>query len=169
MRKRPLLFVGQAPSRHTVGKPALSNGSGERLAEIFGYRRVNEFADAVNVFEHWPGKSRRNSGCIFPIREARERAFQIRELFIVYRVVIILGRSTSRGLGFDGDPLTWNNYRYGGTWRSGDIVMADLGKTFDLLVGHLPHPSGVNRWYHDRKNRLRAASFAYEVLTYAGL
>lgn len=147
MRRRGLLFVGQAPGANTDPERPLDGASGRLLARLFGHEHVRDFADAVNLIEAFPGKCSAK-GDRFPIREARRNAEALAALFEDYRVVVVLGRGPARV--FD---LAWFEWER----RRG----ADLSA--------MPHTSGVNHWWNDPANKAMADRFVRVVTARAGL
>ncbi len=140
--RRPLLFVGMAPGKNTDPERPLDGDSGRRLARLFGYDHVHEFADAVNVLEKYPGKKRAKKEDKFPMRRARRRAGCVSSVFSKYKVVVVLGRGPSRV--FDLDWFRWS-------------------EVFGAQVTAMPHPSGVNRWFDHPKNKKKLARFRRSV------
>lgn len=142
MKRRPLLIVGMAPSRTSDPSRPLDGVSGRALARFFGHEYVHEFADAVNLLERYPGKSRRYKGDRFPIRRARRRAMEVVELFQNYRHVLVLGAGPRDVL-----ELEW--------FRWSEVLGA--------RVAAIPHPSGCNHWYNDPRNRERVRRFVRRI------
>lgn len=141
--RRPLLFVGMAPGRNTNPERPMEGDSGRRLARIFGYKHVHEFADAVNVLEKYPGGRRGpRRGDRFPLRRARKRAGCVSSVFSKYKVVVVLGRGPSRV--FDLEWFRWT-------------------EIFGAKVTAMPHPSGANKWFNYSENKRKLSRFKGRV------
>jgi uracil-DNA glycosylase len=134
---RPLL-VGEAPSRDGRGRTRAFDGrSGARLSEILGTEFVRDF-DAVNLLDRWPGSG--GKGSTFPVGEARAAASMLLRASDA-RVLVLCGRRVAAAFGLrDMEYLSWRM----------------LGPK---LVGLVPHPSGVNRWYNEQANQEAARAF----------
>lgn len=143
MKRRPLLIVGMAPSASSDPRRPLDGVSGRQLARYFGHEHVHEFADAVNILERFPGKSRRYKGDRFPMRRARRRAMRVMELFQNYRHVVVLGAGPRKIF-----ELEW--------FRWTEVLGA--------RVAAIPHPSGCNTWYNDPVNRSRVRAFCKRLV-----
>jgi uracil-DNA glycosylase len=144
----PVLILGQSPGRN--GAPPLDpelTRTGAWLCGISGLSPVEFRAtfDLANVLDHWPG--RLGQGDRFPLREAKAAAAQL-DLGRYERVVALGGVSVALGMRGAVRWLEWREHR--GT-----------------LVGALPHPSGLNRWYNSNANRRAARDFVAEVVALA--
>ena len=147
-----LTWVGEAPKAGELGDwPALHGPSGDRLA------RICDFVDAaalfagsatVNVFDEWPGPAKSGKGDAFPMRRARRLADEMRA-GMAGRVVLV-GRRVATAFGFAGiPPCRWEDFA-------------------GLQVAMIPHPSGVNRWYNDARNKATVAVFVRAALRLSG-
>jgi uracil-DNA glycosylase len=135
-----MVIVGQAPNREQrlrwVGFWASRSGrffarcAGLTLGEL---RRIC-FA---NVIRRFPGDQQK--GDAFPIAEARAGAKRLRRR-LRGRRVLMLGGNVARAFGLRAELMTWS----------------DAGG-FEAAV--VPHPSGVNRWWNDPRNRAAARRF----------
>lgn len=122
---RALLIVGEAPTADTVGRPAFSNRSGDRLASLLGLAGAGELTrehDTVNLRSRADGAWDR--------RAAADAAQAILAVAPHDRVVLC-GRRVADAFGVPFDPVA--------TCR---------------LPGHrvglvIPHPSGRCRHWND--------------------
>ena len=134
-----ILLIGQAPSRTGDPNTPLLGRLGNKITSICGlteseYRR--QF-DRRNVLPKWPGRN--GKGDAFPLNEARKRARRMLP-DITSRRVIFIGKNSARAFGFKANFLTWQTFA-------------------NNRAAILPHPSGINRWWNDPKNRRRAGRF----------
>jgi hypothetical protein len=134
-------LVGQAPSRTSdpsrplAGRPCAFLGSLVGLDADAFRRRFR----CLNLLQAFPGKA--GKGDAFPIAPARSAAAQVRG-----RRLLLLGRNVARAFGHADAPLLrWE--RRGGR-----------------LVAVLPHPSGINVWWNEPRNRRAARRFLRETL-----
>lgn len=139
MSRRGLLIVGMAPSSSSDPRKPLDCVSGRVLASYFGHERVSDFADAVNILERYPGKSKRFKGDRFPMKLARKRVLDVVGLFQNYRYVVVLGAGPKRVLEIE-------------DWF-------ECSKIFGARVTAVPHPSGCNHWYNNQANQLKVRGF----------
>jgi hypothetical protein len=137
-----VVIVGQAPSRTSRPRRPLRDGrTGLELRRLFG--DALEELRLVNVLGRWPG-SAGAKGDLFP-REAARRAGRRLRRRLAGRRVVVLGRRVEDALGLElPRPLVWT----------------DQG---DLEAALLPHPSGVNLWWNEARNRSRARAFARRI------
>ena len=136
---RPLLVVGEAPSRLSL--EPLGGRCGSLLEDLLG-PGAWAAADRVNLLGEWPGREGRGSA--FPLALARASASALAERFGRYRVVLLLGARVARAASLCPRELEWCMVR-------------------GACVGRLPHPSGVNRWWNSEENRAAARAFAREA------
>jgi uracil-DNA glycosylase len=144
-----ILFVGQAPSRETDGKPPFTGKCGKFLAELLGTSQEQMLADHdfVNVLDHWPGKSLK--GDAFPIPEAKLAAKKKLQL-LRGRVVVLLGHNVARAFCCTKfSYFSW--YEIRSDDDSADVVVPNMAI--------VPHPSQVNRFWNVEENRLIAGKF----------
>lgn len=150
---RPVI-VGLAPGPRTPrGSPAVSPPVGEPLRsttarvlqEALG-RPVPEVFATTNLLER--------AGDEESIARIRERSASLIEM-LRGRQVVAIGRVVGRaltGTACEG----W--MRWAVLDPSGLSSRTDLG-----VVAVLPHPSGLNRWWNDARNRASARAFLREV------
>jgi uracil-DNA glycosylase len=134
-----LIIVGQAPGRRGDPRQTLKGKVGRRLARTFGVseEQYTLCTELHNVLECWPGKH--GKGDRFPMAAAREAARNLKPTLEGNRV-LLLGRAVAAAFGVRVGYLTWIH----------------LGA---CLVAVLPHPSGINRWWNEPKNRRAAERF----------
>lgn len=101
----------------------------------FSHEELDRHFVLMNVLRKWPGKA--GKGDAFPKAQARAVACRLEPL---PDHIVFVGQAVAGIFGFRGSPLRWQR------WGRGRAAM-------------LPHPSGVNRWYNDRRNRAAAARF----------
>jgi uracil-DNA glycosylase len=136
--KKSIVFVGQAPSRDSNPKRALSGNSGARIAAMLDLSLANFLSDFAreNLNYIWPGKHGHDKGDFFDFAEGDANAqILMRKYFTHY---VILGAAAASCFKIPWQPL----YVY----ERGD-------KSFFML----PHPSGINTWYNKRENKTSAA------------
>lgn len=137
------LFLGQGPGAGGRGR-ALSGDAGKRLAKIMGLSgSLADHFHTSNLLHTWYGKQ--GKGDRFPRCIARGEADRFKTRA---KVVVIVGRAVAESFGID--PRTVPCC----TWVMG-VHRALTGK----IVGWIPHPSGVNRWYNAARNRRRVKRF----------
>lgn len=144
-----VLILGQAPGRRLA--PALdpeATRTGAWLARMCAlepdaFRSTFELG---NVLDYYPG-TLGSTGDRFPLRAAKEAAAGL-DLARYDRVVALGGVAVALGMRGAIEWLAWREHR--GT-----------------LVGPLPHPSGLNRWYTVRQNLDAARAFMLEVTALA--
>lgn len=128
-------FVGQAPSRQTKDNAGWAEGRAVlalcALARM-PYRELAAQARFVNLLRRWPGK--RGKGDRWPINRAQRAAQHVQ---FTGRMVF-LGRQVAAAFGASRAYLRPFQLR---------------GATCMVF----PHPSGVNRWYNQAKNKRRAS------------
>ncbi len=146
-----VLVVGQAPARGRTGDRAFppDTPSGRRLAAMFGVDDVACVADAVNLLGQFPGDCSWHKGHAFPVSKARRKAARIR--LRGYDVVVLAGRNVARAFGFEARPfLEWFELR----GVRGVVV---------------PHPSGANHWWNDRRRRAKAERLLRRIAEISGV
>lgn len=143
------MLVGQAPSRTSdPARPLSGEPLSTKLAALCGLT-VPEYLEAFdrrNLLPLWPGKN--GKGDLFPIRAARAAAADM-SVLLVDRDVVFLGRNVARAFGRPGLPFL--------AWHAG--IGGPPGR-----AACLPHPSGVNLWWNDERNRRAAARFLRRLL-----
>jgi hypothetical protein len=147
--KRGPIFVGEAPNKDGLG---LVVAYGEYFGPMCGrtamwwYRRVRR----VNLLASWPG--RQGQGSAFPMAQAVEAAEALLPA-LAGQDVVCLGKRVARALGAPQAPyLAWRN-----------LVWQTLGG-IEARVAIFPHPSGINSWWNDERNRDQATLFMRRLL-----
>lgn len=144
-----VVLIGQAPGRlGDPARPLVGKGSGDLLQRLTGampgqYERLFE---RRNLLGSWPGRSSAG-GDSFPQSEAKHAAQAILPS-LAGRRVVLLGSGVARAFGFSAKTTRFR-------WVERD------GATFALS----PHPSQVNRWWNNPRNRAEAARFFGSILT----
>lgn len=124
-----ILVIGEAPG---------AKGTRDMVEALYQKTGVLlEDAAHRNLLGEWPG--REGKGSAFPLEHARARArrFRIRK---DVGTVVLLGKRLAAAFGLDVnyfEPALRNSRRW--------VVV--------------PHPSGVNTWWNDVENRVRAMRF----------
>jgi hypothetical protein len=146
-----IAIVGEAPGRGLEGPP---NGQIWRKLSRLAGRDVSWFADAVNLLGFWPGAA--SKGSVFPRSAAVEaaRAFPRHR----YDRVVMLGWRVADAFArvVIGVP----------SWRRVSLQWwLHLGSepSIEPRFAVLPHPSGVNAWWNDPKNRRAASRFLRDL------
>lgn len=133
------MIVGQAPSRRTVGRPALSGRSGALLARLSGVETLSSVFVLANLSESYTGSRSSGAGDAWSASEARKLAAEFD--FGDERRIILLGWNVARAFCLD-----WLEY----------MEWFDEG---DFSFAVFPHPSGLNHFWNDPENRERARTF----------
>jgi len=136
-----ITIVGQGPGRLGEGrKPFEGKGSGSRLAEIAGVSSLDEVAVLTNLLPRFYGKQ--GKGDSFPLKKARAEA---KNMTLRTKKILLCGKNVARAFGIKADYFEK-------TTVCGKIAYV------------IPHPSGVNRWWNDEENKLRARAFFAKLL-----
>ncbi len=141
------VLIGEAPSRTSdPAHPLSGRGFADKIARLLGVR-VSTYLRAferLNVLDAWPGKTGAK-GTAFPAETAREAAAAM-STALPGRRVVFAGKRTALAFGFVEDYLRW-------------------GRCKNFRAAILPHPSGINRWWNDPRNRARAKRFLRELIS----
>jgi uracil-DNA glycosylase len=148
------LFVGQAPSRETDGKPPFTGKCGVFLAELLGTTQIEmlEKYEFRNVLDRWPGKGIK--GDKFPVQEASIAAKKMLEE-IKGRAVCLLGANVARAFGI-------KHFRYLEKYEIRNPENAS--EVWLPLVVIVPHPSRINRYWNAPENTLIVEKFFQGLL-----
>jgi len=147
---RRVVFIGQAPARsdHKAKFGSSSGRAQKRLGALCGLS-AEEFRSGVgwvNLLSRWPGKN--GKGDAFDFVKARHQAWKLNLLFKDGQRVVFLGRNVCRTFNAETlEPLS--------------SVLSITGTRF----WHVPHPSGVNRWWNDPAHRRSAAAVLRTILS----
>jgi len=103
--------------------------------------------DRANLFNKFPGKVERGPGDAFPIQQATINAYKLMQNNPPdnYRAVILLGKNVAKAFNIQ-DP---EFFQWGTTHRPFTVV--------------IPHPSGINHWWNDKRNQRVAREFLSEM------
>lgn len=139
------LIIGQAPARGNEGKPPFSGRSGARLAKLAGVGTTGDvlpqYFTLVNL-TNTPGE--------FNTEHARKNALVLIDtirLDLPDRPMLMMGRKVRRAMGVNGDYeyLDWFIF-----WSHKAVIF--------------PHPSGLNRWWNNPVNSVKAELFLKRLL-----
>lgn len=130
------LVIGEAP-----GPRGMKN-----MIEVL-YRKTGVLlrrAEHRNLLHTWPGPDRDSGkGSAFPLRHAQARARRFRVAKNV-DTVLVLGKRVARAFGLE-------------------VGYFEFVERNGRLWAVIPHPSGVNHWWNDVGNRVRAMEFLEEL------
>ena len=145
-----ILFVGQAPSAETDGKPPFVGRCGKFLAELMDTTQEQMLLDHdfINVFDRWPGKG--YGGDKFPMPEAKQLAKAKLDQLRDRQMVVLLGSNVARA--FNASQFRYLEFY---EMRNPDNFSDCVAKAMSVV----PHPSGVNRYYNNPRNRLVVGEF----------
>ena len=156
-----ILFVGQAPSKATDGKPAFTGICGRRLASLMGLTQERMLLDHdfVNVLDRYPGTggSSHPRGDAWPLSEARKAASLLWPTF-AGRKVVLVGKNVRDAFKRTDEFFVWSDAIHSLASRH---VLTD--KAWIVVV---PHPSGVSHWWNDSTNLLAAKFFFRSLIRY---
>lgn len=129
------------PYNQTPLQPDIIGSSGHKLWSMTGLSMPNyvRYFERVNL---WSMSDNKNEFV------GRERAKGIVSTVSgsVDAFIICLGKDVARAFGIEGKPK-----------------MKFFGLKNNVWVAHLPHPSGLNRWYNSDENRAAATYFMQQV------
>jgi hypothetical protein len=100
--------------------------------------------ECVNVLRAYPGPEG-DKGDAFPLDEARRASARLYRR-LKGRRVLVAGKRVAAAFGMRAEYLEWVDHEAG----------------FEAVV--IPHPSGVNRWWNEPKNRRRFRRFARDLV-----
>lgn len=173
-----ILIVGEAPSRmmHESGVHEPMPHARRELAYYAGLclPEFNEKFECVNVLDRWPGKA--GKGDDFPMKLAYDGAERVQAKVVEgdYARVILLGRRVEAAFGIQGNPwFEWFQFHIPcriapkvDVFRRDEdpFVLHECAmRIYKVMMVVTPHPSGVNMWWNDRRNKAQAARFWGEV------
>jgi uracil-DNA glycosylase len=135
-----VLFVGQAPSRRS--DEPLDGKTGAAIAKLLGIPHVEFLArfQRLNLNRKLVGRSKTGRADPYDRNEGELRAAGIAASETPR--IVLLGRHVATSFGLTFDPLMIRREK-------------NLAETINRYL-ILPHPSGLNRWWNDPRNR-RAA------------
>lgn len=134
-----------------VRKLAGTGTCGERLAELagVGFHDWLAVTDRHNVLDRWPGAGKK--GDLFSRAEAALGVIRLLPV-VSGRVVLFLGHRSAGAFSISDEYLRWSERMVG---------------KFRFYSATFPHPSRINRWWNDPKNRKRAERFLRTTLNTA--
>lgn len=148
-QESPVLFIGQAPAGRDDPASPLSGATGRKLAALMGMS-IEEFLatfDRANLLRKYPGKLLNSKGDAFPIQKATINAFKLMRNNPPdnYRAIILLGKNVAKAFNWQNPEfLEWDRTR----------------RPFRVVI---PHPSGINHWWNDKRNQRAAKEFLTEM------
>jgi hypothetical protein len=137
-------LVGQAPSRRGDPRKPLAGPNGQKIARLAGMSYDELIAcRRKHLNTHYIGK--RGKGDAFDHAKGNVNAS---DLLMDWRVerIVLLGKNVARCFGFRDLPFLAEIRIY--------------GRRFLIF----PHPSGVNRWWNERRNERRARQLLQRFL-----
>lgn len=149
---RPLI-IGQAPARGSTRRDEagvlipFQGSSGRRLRALAGVDNLEEHFVLWNMFED-PADTRTEKGDGFDMTLARIIAKDmIRDIHRINApVVLLMGRNVEQAFGF----------------RRGEWLKARRWKGLLFIV--FPHPSGINTFWNDRRNKEAAGRLLKQIV-----
>jgi uracil-DNA glycosylase len=142
------LFIGEAPGkRWKPGDKPLGGRSAGVLAKLLGLDSEDFYGriDAVNLMDKWPGPGPSGKGATFDPVRAMHAAVAVP---VEGRRVVYCGRRVARAFGF--------------VVKEFFVQIPNDARAAESWV--IPHPSGINRWWNDPKNRRKAARWLREFM-----
>lgn len=137
-----IIMIGEAPGRfHKPGAAPLS-GYARKLETLASLEEGSfaRFFTTTNLLSYYPGEGA-GKGSAFPQEEAKKAAEACLVLFR-HRKVLLAGKRVARAFGLSLPYFKWIDFAEGRT-------------------AVIPHPSGVNRWYNERRNREKMGRFIF--------
>ena len=137
-------LVGQAPSRRGDPCKPLAGPNGQKIARLAGMSYDELIAcRRKHLNTHHNGK--RSKGDVFDRAKGNVNAADVLLDWRVERIVL-LGKNVARCFGFRDVPFLAEIRIY--------------GRRFLIF----PHPSGINRWWNERRNERRARQLLQRFL-----
>jgi hypothetical protein len=137
-------LVGQAPSRRGDPRKPLAGPNGRKIARLAGLSYDELIAcRRKHLNPHYSGK--RGKGDAFDRAKGYVNAADVLMDWRVERIVL-LGKNVARCFGFRDLPFL--------------AEISIYGRRFLIF----PHPSGINRWWNERRNERRARQFLQRFL-----
>lgn len=155
MNERPVL-IGEAPgpSREDGDEP-LSGRWERRMARVCSAAETDDEAEAWlqqferrNLLAYYPGSVEGEDGSLFPPDLAAEAADGLREE-LEGRLVLLAGKRVARAFG-----LSKPDY----------FEPLPRAPAPGAVAWVVPHPSGINRWWNEPRNRMLARHFYEQLL-----
>jgi hypothetical protein len=137
-------LVGQAPSRRGDPRKPLAGPNGRKIARLAGMSYDELIAcRRKHLNTHYSGK--RSKGDAFDHAKGNVNAANVLLDWRVERIVL-LGKNVARCFGFRDVPFL--------------AEISIYGRRFLIF----PHPSGINRWWNERRNERRARQLLQRFL-----
>ena len=137
-------LVGQAPSRRGDPCKPLAGLNGQKIARLAGMSYDELIAcRRKHLNTHYSGKRRK--GDVFDRAKGNVNAASVLMDWHVERIVL-LGKNVARCFGFRDLPFL--------------AEISIYGRRFLIF----PHPSGINRWWNERRNERRARQLLQRFL-----
>jgi len=149
---KKLIVIGQAPGPTGEGKEPFctSSYSGQRLRKYMGAKLMRR-AQMVNLLSSYPGHSGDTlGGDRFDSRLGRISARILFEEGSLHGALVVMA---GRHVAYACAPLFGS--------MSDPYFLRSRTENADGWLEHVcvPHPSGVNRWWNEPKNRSQARAF----------
>lgn len=165
MPLKPVIFIGQAPSKSTDKKPPFIGRGGMFLAQILGISHEEMLSrfEFVNLLRRWPGYDLSGKGDAFPMAKARLMARRMLPS-LLGRSVVLVGSNVEKAFALPHTvyPCHWGLYNPKDRVHF-PIAFHTPGKTLEkagyFAVSKIPHPSGINRWWNNPINKEMALDF----------
>lgn len=137
-------LIGQAPSRRGDPRRPLAGPNGQKIARLAGMSYDELIAcRRRHLNPHYRGKRSKSDG--FDYSQGNLNAANVLLDWRVERIVL-LGKNVAQCFGFRDLPFLAEIHIY--------------GRRFLIF----PHPSGVNRWWNERRNERRARQLLQRFL-----
>lgn len=142
----PIILVGEAPSERGGKLPNYRafdsrTRSGSKLARLADVPEIADVFGTVNLVDRWPGRT--SHGTVFPAGLARRNASRLWATLPGDVDLLLVGLRVADAFDVSVPYLRW------------ETLVGDP----DRRVAVFPHPSGVNRWWNEPKNEIRARRF----------
>jgi len=137
-------LVGQAPSRRGDPRKPLAGPNGQKIARLAGMS-YDELVACRRRHLNTHYNVKRGEGSSFDCAKGNVNAADILMDWRVERIVL-LGKNVARCFGFRDLPFL--------------AQISIYGRRFLIF----PHPSGVNRWWNERRNERRARQLLQRFL-----
>lgn len=141
------IIVGQALARDSASP--FEGRSGQRLARLcYGsedLERLRRDFELTNLLDAYPGRSGAK-GDAFPRAAAQRAAEAVLARLTTDSRLILCGKGVARAFNsFLERPGDWPYFQ----WK----LLTNIPTVHAVVV---PHPSGVNRWWNEHENEVRA-------------
>ena len=144
----PVLIVGQAPAKNDHPSNPISGRTGRKLAMLMDltFEEFLDTFDRANLLSRYPGKDGKGDAFNPHAAERNARLLLSENQIDRYRHILVLGKNVAKAFGYRTDEyMKWQTF----------------SRPFTAI---LPHPSGINRWWNDKRNHEAAKQFLLELL-----